>query len=159
MFGSQDLTWQASGSITAGCSAVDFYRKIKPFYEEKLELSFGVTLLCKDSNEVEVDCSSEEIEYHVYTVKLNEATLTVTTSDVMFIPQTSSAEVTIIYPMPGASTGHMSGAYYIECVDTRGAPSFTNDIDISETLKASELKEELTTKCPFLRDLIVVRGS
>lgn len=159
MFGSQDLTWKASGSITAGCSAADFSSKIEPFYEDKLGLSFGVTLLCKDSDEVEVDCSSEEIEYHIYTVKLTEATLTVTTSDVMIIPQSSYAEVTIIYPVPGASTGHMSGAYYIECVDPRGSPSFTNDIDISKTLKASELKEELTTKCPFLRDLVVVLGS
>ena len=79
MFGSTDLTWKASGSITAGCSAADFKSKVKPFYTEKLDLSFGVTLICKDSAEVEVDCSSDEIEYHIYTVTLSQATSTVTT--------------------------------------------------------------------------------
>ena len=53
----------------------------------------------------------------------------------------------------------MSGAYFIECIDTQGEPHFTDDIDIAQDLDSDELADLMTDKCPFLKNAVVISGS
>ena len=61
------------------------------------------------------------------------------------------------------ASGPMSGAYYVECVDTGGEAHFTSDIDIASSsaqeLTDAEFEEILIRGCPWLRDGVIVEGS